>query len=329
MPGQAYKRLPDQTVSPQTIVGVLNAIHAAGTSLTYYDGTGRTQGSGSAHTVDRYQNAGTTEFVHGIPPATTLGLKWGVGGQAAATKTPTMLSPDTFVAGWLVGSCVKNAGAFNAWDAAAPFTSGQSPGYARLADATAVAGKIPNKVYCFESPESFFVYLETTSGTFMCAELGPWLNPKSSHALAAESDGLRYGMRCTGGTVIPAGFATAGDGSDAWLGHSGTNGAAHSWVLDVGASTVISAYPMFRPSVSTTSSLKNPGGELVKVRPLWRRNAAAPNDTWLGEDRSLLYYRRGKALQDHRDSGNVLLGWLLTYSASVDGDAVLLATTAV
>lgn len=90
-------------------------------SMTYWD-------------VFRYQNVGVTEAVYFTPKAGTEGdnadLRIIFAGVDSGTPTPPMANNEVFSAQYLyVGLCV-DGGAFNAWDNADPFTSGNFSGYA-------------------------------------------------------------------------------------------------------------------------------------------------------------------------------------------------------
>ena len=66
-----------------------------------------------------------------------------------------MASPDSAATNTLMCNVVKNAGAFDAWNAAAPFTSGDAFGYWRCWPTSAGTGT----VWLYEGTEAVAVFV--------------------------------------------------------------------------------------------------------------------------------------------------------------------------
>ena len=136
LPDQDFYRLADVTPAASTLAGVLDAIYGATWTGNDYRGTALP--AAYQWSVGRYQNAGTTEAVYLTPPsgtAMTRGMKILLAGAAAAGSAA--FETDTFLASALMAGVAVNPGAYNAWNAAAPFTSGGWAGFNRAA-ATAI-----------------------------------------------------------------------------------------------------------------------------------------------------------------------------------------------
>lgn len=211
-----FYRMADQSPAAATIAGLLNAIYAALTSTTDYRGT--SLASTHLWTVGREQPAGTTEAVYATAPSGTgmgksPGLIWA--GDSGAS-TPTMLTPDSFAASNLLIGIAHTIGAWNAWDNAAPFTSGTFSGYWRAAGTTWNATTA--KVRAFISQEVIFIQLignTVTQQAWMAsgAIVEPLMTNSASGGLDCETDDRLYGMWATGGGT----FMTV-----AWLNATGT-----------------------------------------------------------------------------------------------------------
>jgi len=189
-----WRQLPVQTLAAgYTITTLLDAIYTALGSTTYVNGAARTPGSGVAWTVSRYQAASVTQAVYAYPPTNTLTQQVILAGATTA-KTPTMAaSASAYAANTLYGALSKNAGAFNAWDAAAPFTSGQFSGYVGVHTVQATYG-IQVRVY--ESQDGIFVLINAaTAAQSNYFFAGGLVDPETGDTTSdAESDGKLYAI---------------------------------------------------------------------------------------------------------------------------------------
>lgn len=196
LPALTWRQLPVQTLaSGYTITSLLDAIYTALGSSTYVNGAARTPGSGVAWTVSRYQAVGVTQAVYAYPPTNTLTQQVILAG-ATTLKTPTMAaSAAAFATNTLYGGLAKNAGAFNAWDAAAPFTSGQFSGYIGVHTVQATYGL---QVRVYESQDGLFVLINAgTAAQSNYFFAGGLIDPETGDTTSdAESDGKLYSLGC-------------------------------------------------------------------------------------------------------------------------------------
>lgn len=316
----AWRYVGAQSFASATVAAVLNALYTLGGAATYADGTTRTVGSGSAWTWSRYQNASTTEACYATPPTTTLGLRVIVAGAATLpSPSPTMAVPDVAAPNVVHVNVVKNAGNFSSWNAASPFTSGQTFGYWRAWATAAGVGT----VRLYEGTEAVLVLIETASATQYGAILGSLLDSESSDVVSdAESDGKLYG-------IITSGTATNISGSlntsSQFLDHSITASQNHAGIFTPGGSTLIT---MNRRAIATaamsTTGLKTRSGRYVRAPYDYRSTASAPNDASLGRLREIFAFADGKT-GTKLTSGATTIGYLVGGSSSTDVDVVFLA----
>jgi hypothetical protein len=316
----AWRYVGAQAFASGTVASALDALYTLGLKVTYDDATTRTPGSGSAWTWSRYQNAGTTEACYATPPTDTLNLRVILAGVAVApSPVQTMAVPDVAAAGTLHANVVKNAGSFASWNAASPFTSGQTFGYWRVWASSSGAGT----VRLYEGTEAVLVLISTAAGAPYAVLLGAFLDPESPDVTSdAESDGKIYGMITTGPTNVISSALNQGSG---FLDHSPTASSNHAGVFTPGGSTLITmSRRAWANSGPTTTSLKTRSGRYVRAPYDYRSTASAPNDVSLGRLREISMFADGKT-GTRLVSGATTIGYLVSGSASVDQDAVILA----
>lgn len=316
----AWRYVGAQAFAAATVASALDALYALGLAVTYADATTRTPGSGSAWTWSRYQNVGVTEACYGAPPTTTLGLRVILAGAAVApVPVQTMAVPDVAAAGTLHANVVKNAGAFASWNAAAPFTSGQAFGYWRVWSSGAGVGT----VRLYEGTEAVLVLIEQSAGNPYAVLLGAPLDSESTDVVSdAESDGKLYGMIVSGPTNVISSMISTASG---FLDHSSTASNHHAGIFTPGGSTFLT---MSRRGAATgamtTTGLKTRSGRFVRAPYDYRSTASAPNDVALGRLREISMFCDGKT-GTKLTSGGTTIGYIVSGSASVDQDAIILA----
>jgi len=224
-----WRKLLPVAPKAATIYDILDAVYTAGTASTYYDGTARTPGAGSAWTWSRYQTGGNTEAAYASPPAEYGMVQRVILAGSAVARTPTMRAPDTWVINTILAGVNKNSGAFNAWDAVLPFTSGQWFGYWKCCGTAAIS-----YVHLFESEEAVAVLFETPTGTCYGAIIGAHIDPESTDSLDAETDGRLYGVQAGGISVISVDFLNYSN----FLDHIASNGYAHHGVFIPGGAGI-------------------------------------------------------------------------------------------
>ena len=316
----AWRYVGAQAFASATVASALDALFTLGGAATYADGTTRTVGSGSAWTWSRYQNAGTTEACYATPPTATLGLRVILAGAASLpSPSPTMAAPDAAAINVLNVNVVKNAGSFASWNAASPFTSGQTFGYWRVWSTAAGVGT----VRLYEGTEAVLVLIETASATAYGAILGAILDSESTDVtLDSESDGKLYGIITSGtqsnisGTI----YTTA-----QFLNHSSSASFHHAGIFTPGGSTLLTMNLRIEASASmTTTGLKTRSGRFVRAPLDYRSTSAAPNDVALGRLREISMFSDGKTATK-LTSGGTTIGYLVGGSSSTDVDVVILA----
>ena len=316
----AWRYVGAQSFASATVAAVLDALYTLGGAATYADGTTRTVGSGSAWTWSRYQNGGTTEACYASPPTDTLNLRVILAGAASLpSPSPTMASPDAAAINVLNVNVIKNAGSFASWNAASPFTSGQTFGYWRAWATAAGVGT----VRLYEGTEAVLVLFETASATAYGAILGALLDSESTDVVSdAESDGKLYGIITSG---ISANITGTLNTSAQFLDHSSVASQNHAGIFTPGGSTLL---PMNRRAVSTaamtTTGLKTRSGRYVRAPFDYRSIAASPNDLALGRLREISMFSDGKTATK-LTSGATTIGYLVGGSSVTDVDVVILA----
>ncbi len=338
LPDLNWKYVGRFVVSANVINTILDTLYAAGTSATYYDGSARTPGSGSAWTWQRYQNAGTTEAVYGTPPlAAVSGLRVIVAGQAAIGKVPTMASPDTNTAACPLVSINKGSGAFNsggvfpndAWANALPFTTGSFFGYWRCGNGT---GTITySAVHYYESEEAVLIAFESSTQTCYNVIAGCYIDPLSSDVLDAETDGRIYGMSTSGATnpMSTTSFSAATSSGPTFIrGHVTTANNGHSGTFTVGAGTLVTTTDDRGATANVGTAWnsaqgKLPSGKYQPIGGIGLMNSST--QTQVGMLRNIWVVPRGRT-GTKVQVGGVDWYYPVSGSTSADSDAFGLAT---
>lgn len=257
----SFKYIGKFIVPASTSSGSMAAISNAFSSATYADGTSRVTGSGIAWTPTTQLNSGTTLAVSLTPVTSTLGQKIIYAG--GGTGTPTMLTPDTYTTTRIYFGLCKNAGNFNSWTDSNPFGTGEFSGYTGLGLGTNISA-----IHAYESIDSIFVIAETTTSNVYISHVGAVIDPESSNASAAESDGKIYGLFTTGynsngGT--PHWYANFG--ANSFLNHGANAGQAHGYIMNFGASTIttVRRLNVLLSTPTAGSVLKNSVSEFIRL----------------------------------------------------------------
>lgn len=231
------------TTTAITAAAQLDALWTLLTATTYFDGSGRTPGTGNAWTWTRYQNAGVTEAVYGTPPTGSLAQRVLICGYAVApTPAVTMLSPDTSTgatATLMIGISL-NSGAFTTYNAAQPFgLTSRWSGYWKMSTQVA-AGITPTDWRYYESAETVCLVCSVQGTNHRVAHAGAIIDPETPDAVDAETDGRVYGMYVTGNNNALAGSmlsSVAAQGN--FYAHGALNGYTHSGMFSPGTSSFL------------------------------------------------------------------------------------------
>jgi hypothetical protein len=204
-----------------------------------------------------------------------------------------MASPDAAAANILMANVVKNGGVFNAWNNAAPFTSGDVFGYWRVWPTSAGTGTVK----LWESEEGMWLTVSTSTGTtyHLCFYT---LDPESSSTTDAETDGKLYGFAVSGSGQAALITSNSGTGVGGLFGHGGASGNQHNGIFLPGVSTTQTLAPAtnFRAALTTTAT-KTRSGQYARLPMSMRSGAAAPNDVWIGRLREVFYFTQALSAQ--------------------------------
>ena len=243
LPDQDFYRLADVTPAASTLAGVLDAIYGAAWTGNDYRGTALP--AAYQWSVARYQNAGTTEAVYLTPPsgtAMTRGMKILLAGAAAAGSAT--FETDTFLASALMAGVAVNPGAYNAWNAAAPFTSGGWAGFNRAA-ATAI-NSTGTTIRIYVSKEIIVLDIWSSATAHYPIILGALLNGYSSSQV--ETDSRLYGCITQGSAAaLTADLGPAA--GPVFFDHSTTTGGTHAWVYQPGTASVYRCGRATKPQI--------------------------------------------------------------------------------
>lgn len=310
-----WQFIGSQSFASASVAAAFDALYTLGTAVTYADGSTRTPGSGNAWTWSRFQVLGVTESVYASPPTGSLAQRVIFAGSTTA-KTPTMLTPDTWATNTGLVGIAKNAGAFNAWDNAAPFTSGEFSGYSRCWTTAAGAGT----VYAWESAEGVVV---SFNGSYLVAA-GALIDPHSTDVLDAESDGRRYALFVSGSGAAADSAWQSSAINGTWLRQVANNGAAHGNTFEPGSATMVGCQAMLQQRAAMTSTgLRTKSGAWQRAPIAIRASATAPNDFLIGRLREIFLFADSQTPRSLSVS-SVVQGWVVAASATSDSDAMLL-----
>lgn len=236
LPDQTFYRMADQVPAASTIVGALDAIYTALTATVDYRGT--SLASTHLWTWARHSPAAVTDAVYNtaVPSGSPMTLTPAIIiAGATGAPTPTMLTPDTFTASNILAGIVKSPGAYNAWDNAAPMTSGSFSGYWRALGTTWNSTAATFRLFIGQESILIQAFTTATGQTHGWIYIGAVGEPLGTAAGSGESDNRLYGMGVSGGTSAVS--TTWLSMSGAMWNHSTTAGGYHFGVFQPGAAT--------------------------------------------------------------------------------------------
>lgn len=247
-----------------TVAGWLDAI---------YD---QLNGAMTHWTVSRYQNGGATECVYFTPkagPALTKGVRIMLAGADSGALTPTMGLNSTFANSKLYMGLVINAGDFNAWDNASPFTSHDE--YSGLLPVGACASISANFFTVLESAETIFVRPDRTLGDVGGGLAGAIIDPESTNTLNASStqDERVYGVLTAGDSTAWTSVGSFGNTNQP--GYHGTSATAPKFVILNAAGDWVAAAGIGGSQTHTFDTVQADGSPWLL--PLFACLNASPN----------------------------------------------------
>ena len=326
LPAVNWRYVGNQTFAAATVAAALDALYVLGTSATYADGSPRVAGSGSAGTYARFQATGVTQSVYLTPSVTTaLNQRIILSGYTGTAPTPggTPATPDTMAADNIFISLNKNSGAFASWNAALPFTTGSFFGYWRAWTISAGVGSVD----LYECTEGIWVVFRTSTGaaTYQCGA-GALIDPESTDALDAESDGRLYGVWTTGSGGTADVNLQQGGANRTAFNHAVAPNAAHCGVFVPGTGTVLTAYRnlFYGLAVPSTTYFRTRSGRFGRVASIpVNSSAAAPADNVLGSLRGIGYCSNA-TLGQRQVNGASTVGYIISGQATVAGSSFIL-----
>ena len=300
LPTLTWRKLAPVVLAANNVNAALDALYAAGTAVTYADGSPRVPGTDCAWSwgfdAANPLQVGATTAAYCTPPTVFTGavtnpgvvlpqaMLW-CGSTVAPTATLryafSAAQIDSRTAGMLyVGQC-KNPGVYVNWNSATPFTSGQFTGCATAVYAFATA--VWNVLYMWESQEGIIVTFGRTSPQINTSWSGGGAILDLGTASNAETDGRLYGVFTTGSNNYCSGSFWASTG-DSPFNEEGIANRGRFGIFQPGTAT-IAAYNRFGIYNPTTSLLSR-GGEvpLLPISCFGLMGAARLREIWLVRD---------------------------------------------
>lgn len=337
LPTLTWRAFTPVTLAANTTVAMLDAIYTNGTAtVNYADGTPRpapgTVGS-TSWTWNRESPAGVTVSAYGTPPQPTapdamIPTTYIVAGASALPGSgPTMatingLTPDANAINRLNVGMVKNPGAYTNWNAANPFTSGNFSGYATVSPATTVITYVT--MYMWECQEAWLAMFFNVGGTQgYVVGGGAFIDPLSTAALNAESDGRCYSIVSTGATQFVANtwISNISGSIGPFRGSTGANG-SRWYQFTPGAGTLRAPIRMVAGQAGAlVSASVSPGGEFPYV-PLFHMMDVT-SLAYMGELRQIGATRAARTGQ-RWDNAGTIEAYILSAQTGTDREAAAL-----
>jgi hypothetical protein len=316
------------------------------TGSSYYDGTARTAGVGSAwRQVTKFVTGSNTEAVYCFPPTKTIMSQSIIFSAknifgAVSTATPEVVTNEGAYATDLVfGACVKGAdsASFTQWTSLFPFGSGSvSTKYARWFRLSLISAGSRFTIYESKEALAGVLYNPAVTSTNIIL-LGSIIDPEQSvTSIDAELDGRLYGVATSG--VSTSG--TYGVGTDFWTnaGSGGANNAFLSHVTSAPGTSICpakfliltpqtgSTLPVSVLKVSTSSFPHTPLATTYSGKYV-RKNVNCVSSgslNFLGRLRDMTWIPALPSNEVVKDRSNSVLGYTLGTSEVTASSALLL-----
>lgn len=330
-----WRKLPIVTTSTTSSASdFLNIIYNMLTGSTYFDGSTRTIGSGSAWSGSKtYTTGSNTEAVLCYPPYRTelsqsvlfVG-KTATGG--ASGGTPTMGTGDpSFTTNNIGIGLSKNSGNFTNWTGSTPMgLSSSFTGYTIISNGINSYANL--KITLYESKETIAIDIGSsvvpTSNLFCIC--GAIIDPQQTvTSVEAESDNRLYGYLragCSSGGGIETGFLT---GTNDFLDYNGVSVNAKAVCFNPQTSVIITINSTKFATTTFLPTLLSLSSKLVKL-PIYYTKYSSPYQ-FLGTLRDIYAIRNSNNNLIFRDSSSNIIGFTVSVSDSSSDNTILLSYT--
>lgn len=330
LPVLEWKKLPSfTTLSASSTSDFLNIVYNMLTGSTYFDGSARTIGSGSAWSGSKaFITGSNTEAILCYPPVrTALSQSILVVGKnsvgASSGGTPTMTTAEAALSTDCIGvGLSKNSGTFTNWTGSLPMGAGSSfSGYTKL-NSSVITTYTVLKITIYESKEAIAFDVGTsanpTTNLFIIG--GALIDPQQTvTSTEAESDNRIYGMlRSTNSGPNINFLATSGE------------------FLDQNGTTTLSKSVYFLPQQSSLRPMSSPkyvsatyfttfvslSGKLTKL-PIYMIDSNLYS--FLGTLRDIYAIRNSSNNLVFRDGSSNIVGFTISASDGSSNNAILLS----
>lgn len=321
LPTLTFYRLPDGIPATGNISGFLDAVYNSLTSSVDYRGTSLP--SSHLWTWAKATDGAVTNAVYNTATPAGSGLTTNFSIIMCGTTgsaTPTMATPDTYVASASHMGIVKNPGSYSDWTAARPMTTGIFSGHWRMAPAT--ANVTSARIRSYVSQESIFVKVQVTNTVQYWFHAGAIVHPYTSYlsgSLAtAEPDDRLIGM-FTGYTAIPSNVVSAGQ----FPSHTNTAGSIHAGVLIPNTNSLLAINRSTYNVWAATDGEKDLAGNWVMDAPGFYKSVAT-NFSRVGDTRSFFHLGKSLSAMSVIRSGSTDLYHTLLYNTGSASEATAL-----
>lgn len=315
-----WRMLTPVVLQNATINGLLDVIYAMGTSTTYSDGSARVPGTNSAWTWTRdttnaVQNGANTACI-GVPPINALNMGYIIAGSTNAAA-PTM-NTDGYSPSFPLIGMSKGGGAYTNWTSALPFGSGYFSGYvlgARTGYTTA-----GTTVYMWESEEGVVLQF-ALSGVATLLGAGALIDPLSSAAANAETDGRLYSVFTTGGTsnLGVTWLSSIANTTSSPLYGAAVASNSHWYTFNVGNVNTTRLCNRLYAGASVSTQLLTSGAPTLNPMQMYFPTGGG----FAGQLRNM-YFAKSSPLGVAWQYGGTVYGYTLSYSNIAAGDVLLL-----
>jgi hypothetical protein len=328
-----WRKLPVVTTSTTSSTSdFLNIIYNMLTGSTYFDGSTRTIGSGSAWSGSKaYITGSNTEAVLCYPPfRTELSQSVLFVGKnttgAASGGTPTMGTNDGSLSTNAIGMGLsKNSGNFTNWTGSTPMgLSSSFTGYTVILSGFNSYANL--KITLYESKEAIAVNIgsSATPTTNFFGMFGAIIDPQQTvTSVEAESDNRIYGYYRSHQTAgIPSSFLS---NTAVFLDHNAVSGQSKAVCFSPQTSTIITINCTKILQPNFLSSFLSLSSNLVKM-PIYYTKFSSPF-LFLGTLRDIYIIRNSNNNLIFRDVSSNILGFTVSTSDGSSDNAILLSYT--